>query len=361
MKIAIYGGSFNPVHKGHVAVANDAIEYLGLDKLYFVPNYQNPFKKGLQYVSSQHRIAMLKLVQPPKTVISEFETNRKNVSYTIDTVEYFKQKFPKAELYLIIGSDNLPKLNKWKKIEQISQIAKIVVFRRSKTINKINLKKFKCELLNNKIYDFSSTEFVHGKLEVADLAVRHYIGQHFLYAGEMLKNAVDAKRHKHCLATGDLAAEYAKHLKYDARDAFFAGMMHDLTKNMPYDVQRDFLAKHGYDQGQYRNYQLHQTTAAVWLEKEYFLPKPEIIHAISIHTSLALELKSDLDKIVFMADKLARGRKFPGIQKVRELAFQNFEAAFKTVVQYVWDENKAAGIEITPEQEAIYLKWINHK
>jgi len=112
MKIAIFGGSFNPVHKGHISIAEHAIAELGLDKLFFVPAYSSPFKTKVKYVDAQHRINMLKLELPEKAEVSEFETNRKSTSYTIDTVKYFKQKYPNDEIFLIIGSDNVYKLNK---------------------------------------------------------------------------------------------------------------------------------------------------------------------------------------------------------------------------------------------------------
>ncbi|UVD81878.1 nicotinate-nucleotide adenylyltransferase [Mycoplasma iguanae] len=356
MKIAIFGGSFNPVHQGHISIAKEAVEKLNLDKLYFVPAYKNPFKSKHKYVDVEHRIAMLKRVLFNKTDISLFEANRKGISYTIDTVLYFRKQFPDAELYLILGSDNLPKLNKWKNIETISQETKIIIFKRSNNIVKTNIKKFNCYLLNNEIYDFSSTEFQQGKLDVVPIEVRKYIGENFLYLEEILKNSVDAKRFKHCLATASAAAEYAKVLKYDAKIAWIAGLVHDITKTIPNDAQRQYLESHKIDASQYRDYQLHQTTAAVWLEKDYYINNKDIVEAVKWHTSLNSEM-TVLGKIVFVADKLAQGRRYPGIQKVRQLALTDFNEAFKIVVQQTWDFNKAKNIEITSEQETLYKKW----
>lgn len=357
MKIGIFGGSFNPIHKGHVEIAKEAIKVLDLDTLYFVPAYASPFKTKIKYAKPEHRVAMISLVKPEKSSICLFEIKRKGISYTIDTVSYFRQKFPTAELFLILGSDNLSKLNKWKQIERIATETQIVIFKRSDKIDKTNVKKYNCKLLNNELYKFSSSEFQQGIFEVAPLPVREYIGKNFLYVLDILKNSVEAKRNKHCLATASLAAQYAKVLKYDPQIAWIAGLLHDITKNIDNTKQRAFLTKHGIDEKMFLDYQLHQTTGSIWLEKEYLVQNPEIVKAVSCHTSLAKDL-SVLDKIVFMADKLCEGRKFEGIQKIRELAFQDFETAFKIVVQKTWDFNCEKNVQITPEQIFLYKKWV---
>ena len=112
MKIGIYGGAFNPIHKGHIKIAEYAINFLDLDKLIFVPSFKGPFKKNIDLISGEERIKMIELVLQDKMIISAFEVNRKGVSYTIDTIKYFKNKYKNDELFFILGSDNLTKLNK---------------------------------------------------------------------------------------------------------------------------------------------------------------------------------------------------------------------------------------------------------
>lgn len=112
MKIGIYGGSFNPIHNGHIKVAETAMKDMNLDKLFFVPAFKSPFKSKVKYAPIEDRIEMINIVKPENTEVSLFEANRKGVSYTIDTVRHFKLKYPDAELFLIIGSDNVYKLNK---------------------------------------------------------------------------------------------------------------------------------------------------------------------------------------------------------------------------------------------------------
>ncbi|MGZ9414177.1 nicotinate-nucleotide adenylyltransferase [Mycoplasma sp. 5370] len=357
MKIGIFGGSFDPIHKGHIKVAEQSLEILSLDKFFFVPAFKSPFKTKSKYEDWNDRVKMINDVKPENTEISLFEINRKGVSYTIDTVNYFKNKFPNDELFLILGSDNLDKLHKWKEIEKISSLVKIVIFKRENKLNKENLKKFNCILLNNEIFPASSTEVKLGDFSNLFNQTIEYIGKNFLYILEILNNTTDAKLNKHCRATASLAAEYAKSLNYNAKIAWFSGLVHDLTKRWTIEMHRDFLVKNDIDEKQIPDYKLHQTTTSLWLDKYYKVQNSEIVRAISVHTSIDYEM-STLDKIVFMADKLCQGRKWDGIQTIRSLAFSNFDLAFKKVVEHIkhFNLNKTT---VSKEQLDIYDYWLN--
>ncbi|WP_033161161.1 nicotinate-nucleotide adenylyltransferase [[Mycoplasma] collis] len=351
-KIAIFGGSFNPIHNAHIKIAEYAIKHLKLDKLIFVPTFKSPDKVKDKIAEPHHRVKMIELVLLPKSEISLFEINRKGISYTIDTIKYFSEKFKDAQLYFLIGSDNLTTLHKWEEIETISKLAKIVVFKRTKNFSKINLKKFNAQLLNNDIFDASSTEIRKGNFKNLNPLVNEYIGKNWLYIEEILKNTLEAKRHKHSVATGELAAEYAKSLNYDSKIAWFAGLCHDITKNWTIEKHRQFLNENNIKNEQIEDYKLHQLTGSLWLKNVYKLQNKEIINAISVHTSLSKKMNV-LDKIVFMADKLSKGRKFEGIQKIRNLAFNDFEAAFSSIVEKTknFNLNKTT---VSDEQLEIY-------
>ncbi|AXE60879.1 nicotinate (nicotinamide) nucleotide adenylyltransferase [[Mycoplasma] phocae] len=356
MKIGILGGSFNPVHKGHILVAEDAIKMLNLDKLYFVPNNKNPFKKARDYADNQHRINMLKLVIKDKMEISEFETNRGGNSYTIDTVKYFAKKFPNAELYLLIGSDNVNKLNKWKDIDQISNLVKICVFNRNTNYSKLNIKKYQCMKLNNEFHDFSSTNYRKGNLWQVENEVQKYIGKNFLYFDEIAKNNLSIERYKHLAFTAEFAATLAKENNFPIRLAYQAGYMHDITKEWDLNTSWSFLAKYGFNEGNLPSYKIHQTTAYFWLRDYYQYANELVLNAIKIHTSLAMELNL-LDKILFVADKICLGRKWAGVQKLRNQAFIDFEEGFRAVVRANNQWNQEKNVDFTPEQVEINRKW----
>ncbi len=357
MKIGIFGGSFNPVHKGHLLVANYAIKTLGLDKLIFVPTYQNPFKNKRNEIDPIHKVKMLELVLQDKYEISKFEINRQAISYTIDSAKYFRAKYPHDEIFWLIGSDNLKKLNKWKNIDQIASLVQLTVFKRSSKINQTNIKKYNAILLNNPLFVFSANSYKHGSLDFVDVKTQTYIGQNHLYLKDFMTNFLTPLRYKHSLATAELAVKYAKQFNYDHKKAYLGGLLHDLTKNWPIDKHEDLLHELNVLHHDYQSYALHGLTASLWLEKKYLLNDSDITQAIAVHTTLAHEL-STLDKIVYAADKLCKGRKWVNIQKLRNLMNKDFDEGFRQLVKFFYQRFKNEGKQMSAKQIAIYEKWI---
>lgn len=125
--IGLFGGSFDPVHLGHLLVAQAAREELKLDRLFFIPAAQSPFKPGTQPAPAAERVKMLRLALAGKTwcEVDEQELQRGGVSYTIDTVSEYAKRFPGTELFYLIGTDHIAQLHKWRDAEQL---AKLVIF-----------------------------------------------------------------------------------------------------------------------------------------------------------------------------------------------------------------------------------------
>lgn len=135
MKIGIYGGSFNPVHYGHLNVAKTAIAELGLDRLVVVPANVSPFKVGDDHTPMLwDRLALVKatFAPLPEAVVDERELRRGGVSYTIDTVRELAAENPEAELYFIIGEDSVEGLSKWKDYAELKQLVTFKVYPRTK-------------------------------------------------------------------------------------------------------------------------------------------------------------------------------------------------------------------------------------
>jgi nicotinate-nucleotide adenylyltransferase len=132
MKIGIYGGTFNPVHLGHLLVAQAAMEELGLDKLFFVPAAQSPFKTENEMAPAQIRLQLLRLALAGKTncEIDEQEIKRGGISYAIKTVRDYAKRFPNAKLFYLIGADNVATLNKWKDANELAKLAEFVAIPR---------------------------------------------------------------------------------------------------------------------------------------------------------------------------------------------------------------------------------------
>ena len=128
MKVGILGGTFNPVHIGHLILAEEAREKLGLGKIIFVPANLPPHKDNGDIADAGKRLEMLKLaVKGNKHFgVSDIEIKRQGRSYTIDTIREFKKKYPSEELYFIIGSDLLKYLDAWKDLNEINKMVKFV-------------------------------------------------------------------------------------------------------------------------------------------------------------------------------------------------------------------------------------------
>lgn len=129
MKLGIYGGSFDPVHLGHLLVAQAAVEELGLDKIFFVPAARSPFKPDSQPAPDAGRLQLLRLALAGKTdcEIDEQEINRGGTSYTIDTLRDYAKRFPGAELFYLIGADNVAKLTEWREAMELARLAEFIV------------------------------------------------------------------------------------------------------------------------------------------------------------------------------------------------------------------------------------------
>lgn len=133
-KIGLYGGSFDPVHNGHLILARDALERLELDRVVFLPARVSPHKQERPSTASpEFRCQMLEaaVAHEPHFEMDDCEIHREGPSFTIDTVKLYRERFPTAKLYYFIGDDNLPELDTWKDIEGLKNLAQFVVLSRA--------------------------------------------------------------------------------------------------------------------------------------------------------------------------------------------------------------------------------------
>lgn len=189
-QIGLFGGTFDPPHVGHLIIAESARVQLGLNLVQFVPAARAPHKKGRKPTPAQHRMSMLRLALRGHSafVASNWEVRRGGVSYTIDTLRQMTAKYPKAEIWLIVGSDNLRDLFHWKEPLEILKRCRVAVYcRPGYPLSKHVVRRTNAVVLDGGLLDISATvirriEAHSGSIRfLVPAAVERYIRRHRLY------------------------------------------------------------------------------------------------------------------------------------------------------------------------------------
>jgi nicotinate-nucleotide adenylyltransferase len=165
MKIGLYFGTFNPIHVGHLIIANHMAEHADLDQVWMVVTPHNPLKKKATLLNDYHRLQMVYLATEdfPKIKPSDIEFKLSQPNYTVNTLIHLQEKFPDNEFSLIMGEDNLKSLHKWKNYEVILEHHDIYVYPRISSENEnLELKNHpKVHLIDAPVVEISSTDIRH--------------------------------------------------------------------------------------------------------------------------------------------------------------------------------------------------------
>jgi len=167
VRIAIYGGTFDPIHYAHLVIAEHAVEQLKLDKIILVPSYVPPHKQNKVISQSSYRLKMTQMAvaDNPNFEVSDYEINKKGTSFTVHTLEYFaaEYKIDRENLYLIIGADNLNDFHKWKDPHRISELATLAFAKRP------------LYQITNDLNDFQYIELDSPLLEISSSYIRELV------------------------------------------------------------------------------------------------------------------------------------------------------------------------------------------
>jgi nicotinate-nucleotide adenylyltransferase len=188
LRLGIYGGTFDPVHHGHLILARDALEQLSLDAVLFVPCGQSPFKSLRPHATDLQRLGMLRLAlkSNPRFWLTRCEVDRPAPSYSYDTALEIREAFPHAELFWLIGADQLATLDKWHRPDDLRKLVTFVLLPRGAPAPN-SLPKGVLGLPQPRQIDISATEIrlrVKSRLPIDHLVptlVAAYIKRHGLY------------------------------------------------------------------------------------------------------------------------------------------------------------------------------------
>lgn len=132
MRIGLYFGSFNPIHNGHLIIANHIAENCAVDKVWFVVSPQNPLKESKSLLNEYHRLHLVSLAiqNNPRMAVSDIEFRLPKPSYTIDTLTYLQEQFPKNTFSIIMGSDSFQNIQRWKNYELLLKNYPVIIYKR---------------------------------------------------------------------------------------------------------------------------------------------------------------------------------------------------------------------------------------
>ena len=334
MKLAILGGSFNPVHIGHLCLADAVLASGFYDRIILVPAYQSPFKLDLSPASPGDRLDMLaaSIAGDPRLAIDDCEIRREGVSYTIDTLKYIIDWYrPEGKPGLILGDDLAADFHKWRSPGEIAELADIVVARREG----IAAFPYPHRILNNEIVKISSSE-VRKKIGSSEAwrflvpaGARYIIEERGLYGLKTkgpeensslspiiiriendIRVSLDFHRFTHSRNTALMSWDLCKRFGLDPVKGYLAGIAHDMCKKMESDELIRMARKDGASLSKLELEKpglLHARAAAVMIERDYGVADRDIIEAIRYHTTGRRDM-GPYAKVVYAADKIEVSR-----------------------------------------------------
>lgn len=364
MKIGIFGGTFNPPHSGHLRLAMQAKEKLGLDKLLIMPACVPPHKEAADLASAEDRLKMCSLAFDfdPSVEISCIEIERGEKSYTVETLIELEKIYPDAVFYLIIGSDMLESFTRWYRWEEIFRRAFICAASREEGFcpcldcfsdeqkSKIIIMDYEpvevsSSELREKISKGESTKGLMAQEVARYIMLKGLYDNRFPAYRRLIEERLDEYRLYHSLCVAASARELALMYSADPDKAELAGMLHDVMKNSPREQQLEIILKAGnsLNECEKANPKVwHAMAGEAFLRLEAIVQDEEILSAVRWHTTGRAGM-SLLEKIVYTADFISEDRDYPDVDTVRRLAKQSLEQAIAYTSAYTVKELVSQG------------------
>lgn len=364
-KIGIYGGTFSPIHKAHIAVANQAKEEFSLDEVWFLVNHVPPHKDFQDYCDVFLRLKMCEIALSGYEGLyaKDFECYDLDKSYTKDTLKRLNANFPDYKFYFIMGGDSLFSFENWVEPETISKYCSFLVALRDDTERREDYENKSKELSERFHTEFSILSCPYIPISSTDIRlwilegnekkvldaisddVYSFIKTHRLFSvekdydidkiREYIAKYQKKSRYEHCLRVADTAANLAAHYLFPVKTAYVTGLLHDCAKHYTGEELLSLCEEFGIEvtpSEKESSYLLHGAVGAKLAQKEFGIDD-EMAHAITVHTR-GSENMSLLDKIIFLADHIEPGRKrFSDLEHTRFMATRNIDTTVLLILQ----------------------------
>jgi nicotinate-nucleotide adenylyltransferase len=365
VKLAILGGSFNPVHIGHLFLAEAVLSELGYDRILLVPAYQSPFKLDAQRGSPEDRMAMLaaSIAGDPRITIDDSEIRRKGVSYTIDTLADIIRRYgPEGKPGLVLGDDLAQDFPTWRQAGDIVNQGDIIIAHRSAVEEAVF--PYPHRWLKNEIMEISSA-LVRDRIRTSanwrylvPAGARHIIEDRLLYGytpphpssvsqalilqvEEAARSAVSASRFLHSRNTALLSRDLCLRFGLDPKAGYLAGIAHDMCKACSEEELITLARQDGEEISKLERKKpslLHARAAAILLDQRFGVHNEDILEAVRLHTTGGMDM-GPLAKVVYIADKIEVSRETvgPGLRELSRTAELDklFGAVLDTIVAYL--------------------------
>lgn len=347
-RIGIMGGTFNPIHTGHIRMALAAKEQAGLDRVLVVPTGNPPHKQHIAPAEDRWKMVCAACAQEEALTPSRIELDREGVIYTVDTLTLLREEYPKADFFYIIGADTLMELHTWRRSDDVLKMCTFIVAPRPWDVTPAALVEQRRALeekgarfisLDMEPMDISSTglrQALSDSRSAADLPVpvREYCGVKGLYGMEAripqaaewldkLFEALSVKRFAHTLAVADTARHLAMLHHLDPLRTETAALLHDCAKCLPLKDMQAIAREKDLTEDESlleSGALLHSIVGAHLAKAEYGVEDPGILAAIRCHTTGQPGM-TPMDMAVYLADKIEPTRAgYPLLEKVRMLA-----------------------------------------
>ncbi len=372
MKIALFGGSFNPVHNEHVNIVKAAKQLLGFDKIIIIPSFTAPDKNYSMTARAKERLATCKLAFGgiEGVEVSDCEVSRGGISYTYVTCRRFKKLYPDDELYFIIGADRLKDFWLWREPEEILKCVTLAVCaRENATEIKDEIKKFNARFRRDAVvFDYVGKAVSSTKIRtLAALgedfsayvpeSVKKYILSHKLYympEAEGVKKYLTPERWAHTVRVALTAAGASRRLKLYEFDAVLAATLHDCAKYLSDSATelKGFICPKGVPAPV-----RHQYAGAYMAEHTFGIRDESVLNAIRYHAS-GRENMSALDKLIYLSDLIEDGRNFEGVERLRKLFAKDLDGCLLAALEHQLNylEKKGGAVYSLTRRAYVYLK-----
>ena len=385
MRIVIFGGSFDPPHKGHLNMAVHAARYLKPDKFLIIPDYLPPHKELSSLTPSpEDRLELCRLCfeSVPGAEVSDIEIARGGKSYTSDTLRALRGQYPDADLTLLVGGDMFKTVDAWHEADYILQTAALCAFPRSKKDATAleekarvlrRLRGAEVQIIKQRPLPASSTNLrralrFRGGTGLLTGAVYAYIVKHRLYGVrvnfEWLRKQGYAMlklgRIAHVRGCEEEAVRLAERYGADRDRAAEAAILHDCTKKEQLEEQLRLCEKYGIipdDIERTNKKLLHAKTGAAVAEREFGMDE-KVAEAIRWHTTGRADMTL-LEKVIYMADYIEPNRDFEGVEELRKLACEDLDRAVLRGLEMSLEDVEARG-EVSHPNTVAAIEFLKH-